>query len=134
MQFHGFVEIRTLPKVMHDCQKAMEIAQAMQEDVNAFENAKFVELNGDWFFVAHGNYNHASAFKPMRDILEKLIVKAPGSYGLFYILDDEDEVVRFRDVYRVLIIRRGVIIEGVDTFLSPLTPVVQDPFNLDELS
>lgn len=134
MQFHGFVEVRMLPRVLGNYPKETEVVETLRAETNwsVFQHAAFIDLNGQWFFTAHGNHNHASAFQPVRELLDKLVSRAPGSYGLFYVNNDEDDLPEMRERFRVLVIRRGTMSEGADPFLSPFTPIVLDPFDVNE--
>jgi Immunity protein 7 len=50
---------------------------------------------------------------------------APGSYGVFYIRDDEDSDGRENE-FQVIVMRRGTTFVAVDGFLSPCIPVIED--------
>ncbi|MCO5996263.1 Imm7 family immunity protein [Actinoallomurus rhizosphaericola] len=50
---------------------------------------------------------------------------APGSYGLLYILDDEDPAGNGNE-FQVLVMRRGQVSQQSDPFLSPCVPVIED--------
>ncbi len=50
---------------------------------------------------------------------------ATGSYGIFYLRDDED-INGKENKFQVFILSRGTIREEEETFLSPFIPIVED--------
>lgn len=50
---------------------------------------------------------------------------APGSYGLVYLYDDEDENGH-ENTFQVFVLAKGRLTKHQDTFLSPLNPKVED--------
>ena len=53
-----------------------------------------------------------------------------GSYGLLYVLDDEDyQDGDYQNEFRVWRLVRGALEERSDPFLSPFIPTVEDPYD-----
>jgi hypothetical protein len=68
---------------------------------------------------------------PQTDDLERLLAlinrRAPGSYGVLYVFDDENEVEwPGCNAFEVWVIARGKCERRGDPFLSPRAPVIQD--------
>jgi hypothetical protein len=59
------------------------------------------------------------------DAFFRLGLVARGSYGIFYMLDDEDPSGKNNE-FQVLVMRRGDITQQPDHFLSPCIPVIED--------
>lgn len=93
--------------------------------------------------------NHRAA--PVWDMLDWIAQNGPGSYGLFYVHDDEDahdptvapkRYSRFTppvdydytNVFRVHRIENGRVTELDDPFFGPIMPNLDPPTALDEVS
>lgn len=50
---------------------------------------------------------------------------AEGSYGLIYLYDDEDTTGK-ENQFQVFVLARSIVKEVHDTFLSPITPTIED--------
>jgi hypothetical protein len=57
-----------------------------------------------------------------RGLLAEIGERAVGSYGIFYVRDDE-----YNDVFQRLVLRRGVVKLEKDDILSPIVPTIEDP-------
>ena len=88
-----------------------------------------VGLNGDLHVLSvDGHRNHR--YIPVIDLFGWLAANGPGSYGLLYVLDDEDfKTGDFQNEFRVWRLARGVLEERSDPFLSPAIPTVEDPYD-----
>jgi hypothetical protein len=79
---------------------------------------------------AVGVKNHATPLRQeMLDVYTYIGQVAPGSYGLLYMLDDEDP--RHENAFSVFVLVRGTLTERADPFLSPFVPTVEDPYRED---
>jgi hypothetical protein len=87
---------------------------------------KVVKLvNYHWVLQCSVSHNHkADTDERLRQVLRWIVEHLPGSYGLAYIMDDEDP--EYRNLFRVLVVARGHVMERVDPFLSPRVPTVED--------
>ncbi len=84
------------------------------------------------FYIAR---NHRAS--PVWAMLEWIATHGPGSYGLFYVHDDEDIVDASRhgrgitedydNVFRVHRIMNGAVTELADPFFGPLMPNIHPP-------
>ncbi|WP_395295350.1 Imm7 family immunity protein [Kitasatospora hibisci] len=81
-------------------------------------------MNGEVFVHFGGLANHRDAGIPVffREVGER----APGSYGLLHVRDDEDPG-RENEVLVIKMVR-GQVSEHADSLLSPCIPVLEDPF------
>lgn len=74
-----------------------------------------------------GLRNHREA--EVIEIFAWLATHGPGSYGLLYVLDDEDpRGDEYALNFRVFRLARGLLQELADPFLSPPLPVVEDEY------
>lgn len=82
--------------------------------------------------------NHRSS--PFWQMLDWIATNGSGSYGLFYVHDDEDIVGPERDgrgiadydnVFRVHRIMNGRVDELVDSFFGPIVPTLEPPHPYD---
>ncbi len=82
-------------------------------------------INGNFVFNASGVCNHFSQdVEDVFEIYRVIAAKAPGSYGLLYIRNDED---RGRDnEFVVWRLARGAFSSFRDRYLSPCNPVIED--------
>lgn len=81
-------------------------------------------MNGEVFLHMGGFPNHRDAAIPafFREVGER----APGSYGLLHVRDDE--AAGQENEVRVLRMVRGRVTEYTEGLLSPCIPVLEDPF------
>lgn len=86
-------------------------------------------LNGDLHVLSvAGHKNHRC--EPIIDLFRWLAANGPCSYGLLYVLDDEDfQDGDYSNEFRVWRLARGILEEKIDPFLSPPIPTVEDPFD-----
>lgn len=81
---------------------------------------------GEHFLTIEANPNHASDLRGEIDrLIAFLAAEAPGSYGLLYWRDDEDDSPPGGLNFRVIVLARGVISRRFDPFLSPAIPVIE---------
>lgn len=59
------------------------------------------------------------------EVFRRIGLVAAGSYGLLYVRDDEDSDGRGNE-FQVRVMRRGVITDASDRFLSPCIPAIED--------
>jgi hypothetical protein len=89
------------------------------------ESYKLVTQNGITTLLMSGQHNHQADY--VLEIYVWLGQTAPGSYGLLYISDDEDESAS--GVFTVYVMRRGEVTEQADPFLSPRIPTIEAPYD-----
>ena len=129
-EFHGWAAVRYHT---HDTDSARqdECWSAVEKHVRSL-NAELVctgRHNGcDSVFIA-GQHNHRTDY--VIDLFRWLAERAPGSYGLLYVRDDEDTSRGgdYSNEFRVWKLRRGVLSELTDPFLSPCIPTIEDMYD-----
>ncbi|MFI2577742.1 Imm7 family immunity protein [Streptomyces rochei] len=89
--------------------------------------AEVTVLNGEYHLILHGVANRRrDEAAGMRQVLEFVARRLPGSYGLLYEKDEEMPVPPGPNAFLVHVMARGNISARLDPFLSPLRPVVED--------
>lgn len=89
--------------------------------------AEVQALNGLYYLFVAGNRNHRGRTgKELDDLLAFVAAEAPGSYGLLYWRDDEDDPPAGPNNYQVTVMARGSLTLRLDPFLSPTVPTVED--------
>ncbi len=98
---------------------------------NCSRFATLTRYNGCDSCHTAGQRNHRTSH-PF-ELFEWIALHAPGSYGLLYVRDDEDDMrgSDFTNCFRAWRLCRGIFAELDDPFLSPAIPVVEDPTDLD---
>lgn len=89
--------------------------------------AEIRPLNGIYYLYMGGNTNRPLGYHATHTtILQYLAVHAPGSYGLLYWQDDEDDSPPGNNNFHVRVLARGKIEHRFDPFLSPAVPMIED--------
>lgn len=130
LEIHGWITFRETYEVENDDLEP-QYDQIMQNIFRKCEALKYNRLkpkamNGEWYletslFANHNTVEVAELF----DFLAYAAETASGSYGLFYVHDDEDRD-GLDNEFKVFVIARGKIRQERDPFLSPFIPVVED--------
>ncbi|TCB94441.1 hypothetical protein E0H26_21195 [Micromonospora zingiberis] len=90
-------------------------------------SAEVTVLNGEYYLLLHGVANRRrDEAVGMRQVLQFVARRLPGSYGFLYEKDEEMPVPPGPNAFRVHVMARGEITERLDPFLSPIRPVVED--------
>ncbi|MFF2617876.1 Imm7 family immunity protein [Kitasatospora sp. NPDC058046] len=129
-EYHGWIKVLESAGAddeEYDDDRLHLIAGGIEERIREIGSPYLLDLrwmNGEVFVHLGGFTNHRDARIPafFREVGER----APGSYGLLHVRDDEDpgrenEVL----VHRMA---RGRVSEHADPLLSPCVPVLEDPF------
>jgi hypothetical protein len=83
-------------------------------------------VNGMSQLHISGLLNHRSGEgQSVIDTFHRVGQVAPGSYGVLYMLDDEDPNGKNNE-FQVLVMRRGQVTQTSDAFLSPCIPLIED--------
>ncbi|GMK37949.1 hypothetical protein PCCS19_10030 [Paenibacillus sp. CCS19] len=126
-EYHGWAVI--LDSTGEEGSSASSIYARVTQYVELLKpNADVFELkiiNGQYHLWLSGLSGGAptSKYDPV-EILQTLGVMAPGSYGLLYVYNDENE--HRINAFSVFVLARGSVKEREDPFLSPIIPVVAD--------
>ena len=81
-------------------------------------------VNGEYHVLVDGSPNHRD--ERIFGLFPYIAARAPGSYGLLYVWDDDHPV--HENAFRVWRLVRGRVEELSDALLSPCTPVLEDAF------
>ncbi len=132
-EFHGWITVRARYENI-EVYNAREILENITKKIKDY----ILELNWqhgvlDLRFIngaAHiwtsGYHNH----KPIGDydpvaFFEYIATIAPGSYGILYVIDDEDMVDDNDNKFKAYVLAHGQLTEREDLFLSPFVPTVE---------
>lgn len=132
-QVHGWAVVTSdTYEINSEADAELLTALAKQTDLVQTTNIKIhldIGLNGDLHVLSvAGHKNHR--YEPVIDLFRWLAVNGPGSYGLLYVLDDEDyQDGDYTNEFRVWRLARGMVEEQSDPFLSPPIPVLEDPYD-----
>ncbi|MEK5166568.1 Imm7 family immunity protein [Paenibacillus sp. FSL R5-0527] len=130
-EYHGWVTIRESSSFEDDDQKYSLIIQEIRKYFDELEWTSGVldlrAVNGDFQVWIAGLNNHRPAGKhnPI-NVLRQVGILAPGSYGLLYVRDSDDE--DFFNEFKVYTLIRGEVMERNDPFLSPFIPRIEDDY------
>jgi hypothetical protein len=103
-------------------ERVMKYVELLQSNTDVLE---LKAINGQYHLWLSG-LNHdspTSKYDPV-EILQTIGVIAPGSYGLLYIYNDENE--HQTNEFRAFVLARGNVKEKDDPFLSPIIPIIAD--------
>jgi hypothetical protein len=107
--------------------------QALREVVaetlpDAVPRSPIHALNFEYILQCSVSHNHrGDAHDRLLSVLAVITRTLPGSYGLAYWFDDEQQDTDGHSAkYNVLVVARGLVDSRMDPFLSPLVSVVED--------
>jgi len=84
-------------------------------------------VNFSTIFQCSAQHNRRLTYHDdLLSVLQWICKELPGSHGLTYWSDDEIPGAQHFDGYRVIVMRRGLLEERFDPFLSPTKPVTED--------
>jgi hypothetical protein len=122
-EFHGWVTLRV--GADDDLRSDATLFTWLEKLVESLNGGnRTIEIawnNGDCFLWMQGSHNHKDpAFE---ELFIAIAPKAPGSYGLLYVWDDEDP--ESYNEFRVFRMAHGSVTIEKDPFLSPCIPVIE---------
>lgn len=129
VEYHGWININD-NAYEADTETTEEIVKKLDKELkDIFFDGRIMDLrniNGSYILMTSGVTNHKSqdVFEVI-DLFKHIAEKAPGSYGLLYINDDEDPNSN-EDNFQVLKIAKGEWSIHKDTLLSPCSEVIFD--------
>lgn len=130
-EFHGWIRLAESPSEIDE--------GSLDEKVNLLKNcisriewdsgkAEVMLANGVYTLLVNAVPNRR---RDEADELSKLISfvvdNFKGAYGIIYEYDEQTRTEYGRGVFSVNVIKRGSRTLALDPFLSPLTPVAEDP-------
>ncbi|KOR87835.1 hypothetical protein AM231_00875 [Paenibacillus solani] len=131
-EYHGWATIRESSSFEDDDEKYSLIIQEIQKYFDELEWTSGIldlrgAVNGDFQVWMAGVNNHRPVGKhnPV-NVLKQVGILAPGSYGLLYVRDSDDE--DFFNEFKVHTLIRGEVMERNDPFLSPFIPKIEDDY------
>ena len=134
IEFHGWIVIREsyceeydseilLKKTLEELREKIYLLMNEMSDIDIRLQSK----NGIYQISLFGAANHKGYTWEQVLILIKWIVEnAIGSYGLVYMLDDEDIADGNEDKFIIYCLKKGKIYILEDKYLSPLMPEIED--------
>ncbi|RKN84344.1 Imm7 family immunity protein [Paenibacillus ginsengarvi] len=128
-EFYGWIVLRYHT---HDTNEFLQ-DQAYNRFINYLKDIDTEELsnirrrNGQDSWTISGLHNHFSNY--VLEIYNWVSGNLPGSYGLLYTHDDEDD--EDNNKFVVWKLARGKLTRETDSFLSPYIPVVEDEYDPD---
>jgi hypothetical protein len=126
-EYHGWITVRETAQADDDDVRLQEVVDGIAARIREIDSPYLLDLrwmNGEPFIHLGGSRNHHDPEIPA--FFREVGQRAPGSYGLLHLWDDEDRG-RENEV-RVLRLVRGRVAEDTETRLSPCIPVLEDPF------
>jgi hypothetical protein len=136
VSYHGWIKIWETPYESDDDHLDEIVAQIKQYVDKVKWSNSFIDVryaNGIPLFSIQGCNNHKwggyldGNYNNLLEIFKLIGKIAPGSFGLLYIIDDEEE--GFQNECQVFIMKKGVLEKVKDPFFSPLIPTVEDPYS-----
>ncbi|MEU6372551.1 Imm7 family immunity protein [Streptomyces sp. NPDC046909] len=126
-EYHGWISVRETADTDDDDGRLHEIVDGIAARIREIDSPYLLDLrwmNGEPFIHLGGFCNHRDSEIPA--FFREVGRRAPGSYGLLHLCDDEDP--GHGNEVRVLRLVRGRVAEDTETRLSPCIPVLEDPF------
>ncbi|MFE6753005.1 Imm7 family immunity protein [Streptomyces sp. NPDC057684] len=130
-EFHGWFGISEDP-YEDDTQSLRSGVEELRARIDAVQWSSSCKVvldvfNGLPVVTAAGQTNHKGYEAEQLDELVAYIAhRFPGSWGLLHDRSDEADIPNADNAFRVRVIRRGVVEERLDPFLSPCNPVIED--------
>ncbi|WP_436776832.1 Imm7 family immunity protein [Yinghuangia sp. YIM S09857] len=129
-EYHGWINVQESPGIEdadHDGDRLRAVAEGLRERIREIDSPYLLDLrwmNGELFVHLGGCPNHRD--EEIVAFFGDVGARAPGSYGLLHVRDDEDP--GHENEFRVLRMARGQVAEYPDALLSPCVPMLEDPF------
>jgi hypothetical protein len=125
-EYHGWITLRPTAEALDD-EPPLRISeiQALVDEFAGYALMDLQPMNGTYYLHLGGNPNHRGQHgEAVVDLFAKVGQRAPGSYGLLYVHDDEHP--RHMLSFRVFRLVRGTVTEHADHLLSPVIPTLED--------
>ncbi|MFI2297517.1 Imm7 family immunity protein [Actinacidiphila glaucinigra] len=129
-EYHGWISVRESAGADDNDfnnDRLREIVEGIQSRIREIDSPYLLDLrwmNGEPFLHLGGFPNHRD--EDVVRLFAEVGERAPDSYGLLHIRDDEDLVHGNEVVVHRLI--RGTVTEHTEPFLFPCVPALEDPF------
>jgi hypothetical protein len=127
VEYHGWITLRDSPSE-GDERRTDELAHRLERSVARLQSEHRVlgmkVINANHVMWMAGYTNHWSAdIEEILRLLSEVADKAPGSYGLLYVWNDESDPENAFQVWRIA---KGKVTEHEDTLLSPCIPTIEN--------
>ena len=132
-EYHGWIKIRASAAYPEDGAFDEELSNEAEAEIRSLveDLSGYALMRQDYFNVAQyihmaGHPNHRGAHgRLIIDLFTQVGQIAPGSYGLLYVYDDEDQD-GWNNEYQVFRMVRGQVTRERDPFLSPVVGYLED--------
>ncbi|MFD5434887.1 Imm7 family immunity protein [Kitasatospora sp. NPDC127067] len=131
--YHGRIEVAHSAAATDDDEdgeeRLREITEGLARRIREIAGPYLLDprwMNGEPFVHLAGFADHRDERIP--SFFREVGTRAPGSYGLLHVRDDEDP--GHENEVRVARTVRGRTTEGPEPLLSPCVPVLEDPFHV----
>ena len=127
VEYYGWVNIsdNTYESEINDLMKIVNSLKKKIENID--DSNKIIRMkgiNGNFILVIAGGANHKSSdVVEIIDFYKSIPNIAPGSYGIMYLIDDEDNSL---DMFKIFKITKGKLIIEDDHYLSPCSDKIYD--------
>lgn len=130
VELHGWVTIREnfTASDEEDCINQIVCGMNRKAEEMGIDRAslQISYSNGEPYATVTRYTNHFSEdIKQIIRFFRYIASVAPGSYGLLYLHDDEDQD-GYDNAFQVYVLSKGSLVLQKDLFLSPYIPVVED--------
>lgn len=126
VEIHSFITLRENFNPCDETDVTAVLPRIQKElDKLSYYNIKIKVKNGEYYIeFSHFTNHKGSDFTELFSLFENVGKIAAGSYGLFYMHDDEDETDY--NNFQVWRLAKGEITKFTDNLLSPFAPTVED--------
>ncbi|MFC4033686.1 Imm7 family immunity protein [Streptomyces polygonati] len=129
-EYHGWIKVLESASAgddHYDDARLREIVEGIKGRIREIDSPYLLDLwwmNGGAFVHFGGFPNHRD--EEILEFFREVGERAPGSYGLLHVRDDEDP--EYGNDVLVTRMARGQVSQHADSLLSPCIPVLEDPF------
>ena len=128
-EFHSWITIRETYEVRDDEEEGIEkVLQKVRDSIKLLNwNKPEIKARNGESYIEFSLFSNRKTEEivELLDFFSHIANIAIGSYGIIYMLDDEDQNGK-NNQFQVYSISRGKLHEQTDSFLSPFIPVVED--------
>lgn len=126
VELHAWITIRESYKNCDNSEVRIDEIVSIIREKTVGTIAAIKAINGEYFLVADASSNHLSTeYDEFFGLVKYICQVAKGSYGLVYLLNDEDKN-GYDNEFCVYVIKQGKIELCKDSFLSPFVSEVED--------
>ncbi|MEM6721620.1 MAG: Imm7 family immunity protein [Bacteroidota bacterium] len=128
IEFNGWAIIRESFREEDDDTQLLDvivqkIERKISEELNYGNEVYSLRyLNGTYHLAIMANHNHRT--EHIIDFFKWIAKIAKGSYGILYVQDDEDIERGYENQFRVWRMKKGIVTELNDNYLSPVNPEI----------